>query len=156
MLTINDINKNARKIIFDDIKIPNGISNPVIREEDGVYYIAYFGYTYTKENLVEKKYKRPVRWILVDIESGKLIKTFDCSEKDFSLEKVNKLYSLDDPNVKKATADYFSIMDTLFDTTRASIIYGKEMDKASYKAYMNSLYAITPQEYRVFYKELSI
>ena len=47
-------------------------------------------------------------------------------------------------------------MDTLFDTARASVIYGNMLDMATYKAYLNNLYAITPQEYRLFYEELSV
>lgn len=156
MQTINEINKKAKKYIFGDIKIPNGISNPVLHSEDGKMYIAYFGYTYSKQNIVENRYSRPIRWILIDIETGELKKIFDCPEKDFSKQASDKLYSLNDPNVKKGTEDYFSVMDTLFDTARASIIYGNVLDKATYQAYLNSLYAITPQEYRVFYKELSI
>jgi hypothetical protein len=78
--------------------------------------------------MVENSYNRPAGWILVDIETGEL----------------------------KATEDYFSAMDTLFDTARASVIYGNLLDKAAYQAYLNNLYAITPIEYRMFYKELSI
>ena len=156
MLTINEINKKARKYIFGDIKIPNGISNPVLHSEDGKMYIAYFGYTYSKQNMVENRYNHPTRWILIDIETGELVKLFDCTEKDFSVQMFDKLYSLNDPKVKKGTEDYFRVMDTLFDTARASVIYGNKFDKTSYQAYLNNLYAITPQEYRVFYKELSI
>lgn len=156
MLTINEINKKARKYIFSDIKIPNGISNPVLHSEDGKMYIAYFGYTYSKQNMVENRYNRPTRWILIDIETGELVKLFDCTEKDFSVQMFDKLYSLNDSKVKKGTEDYFRVMDTLFDTARASVIYGNKFDKPNYQAYLNNLYAITPQEYRVFYKELSI
>ena len=85
-----------------------------------------------------------------------MVKLFDCTEKDFSVQMFDKLYSLNDPKVKKGTEDYFRVMDTLFDTARASVIYGNKFDKPNYQAYLNNLYAITPQEYRVFYKELSI
>lgn len=156
MLTISEINRKARRFIFGDIKIPSGISNPVLYSEDGKFYIAYFGYTYSKQNMTENRYSRPSRWILVDVETGELFKIFDCTEKDFSAQVFDKLYSLNDPKVKKGTEDYFKVMDMLFDTARASVIYGNTFDNSTYQAYLNNLYAITPQEYRVFYKELSI
>lgn len=156
MLTINEINKKAKKLIFSNIKVPNGISNPVLHKYEGKLYIAYFGYIFNKQNMVENSYNRPVRWILVDIETGELVKLFDCTETDFSKQPFNKLYSLNDPNIKKATEDYFGVMDTLFDTARASVIYGKLLDNNSYQAYLSNLYGITPIGYRMFYKELSI
>lgn len=156
MLTISEINRKAKKFIFGDIKIPSGISNPVLYSEDGKFYIAYFGYTFSKQNMTENRYSRPSRWILVDVETGELFKMFDCTEKDFSTQVFDKLYSLNDPKVKKGTEDYFKVMDMLFDTARASVIYGNTFDNSTYQAYLNNLYAITPQEYRVFYKELSI
>lgn len=156
MLTISEINRKAKRFIFGDIKIPSGISNPVLYSEDGKFYIAYFGYTFSKQNMTENRYSRPSRWILVDVETGELFKMFDCTEKDFSTQVFDKLYSLNDPKVKKGTEDYFKVMDMLFDTVRASVIYGNTFDNSTYQAYLNNLYAITPQEYRVFYKELSI
>lgn len=156
MQAITEISKNVYKYVFGGAKVPGGISNPVLRSEDGKYYIAYFGYTYGKQDLVEKRFKRPMKWVLLDIESGELVKVFDCAEKDFSKAPYDKVYSLNDPNVKQGTEEYFRIMDMLFDTARASIVYSKSFDKANYQAYLNNLYAITPQEYRVFYKELSV
>ena len=149
MQTINEINKKAKKYIFGDIKIPNGISNPVLHSEDGQRCIAYFGYTYNKKNMVENRYNRPTRWILIDIETEDLVKLFDCTEKDFSTQLFDKLYSLNDSNVKKGTEAYFTVMDTQFYTARASAIYGNVLDRANYQAYLNNLYAVTPQEYRV-------
>jgi len=156
MLTIKEINQKARQFMFDDEKIPHANSNPVLREEDGKICIAYFGYTYDRQNLAEKKFKRPTRWLLLDIETGEVIKRMNCGERDFSAEPFDKLYSLNDPGVVKPTEDYFSIMDTLFDTARASVIFAKRLDKANYQAYLKDLYAITPKEYRGFYKELSL
>lgn len=156
MQTINEINKKARKYIYGDMKIPNGISNPVLRCEGSKMYIAYFGYTYNKKNIDENRYNRPTRWILVDIANGDLVKLYDCTVNDFSTQMFDKLYSLNDETIKKGTEDYFRVMDTLFDTARASVIYGNMLDMATYKAYLNNLYAITPQEYRLFYKELSV
>ena len=156
MLTISEINRKARRYIFGDIKIPSGISNPVLYCEEGKFYIAYFGYTYNKINMTENRYSRPSRWMLVDVENGELINIFDCTEKDFSTQVFDKLYSLNDPTVKKGTAEYFKVMDMLFDTARASVIYGNTFNNSNYQAYLNNLNAITPEEYRVFYKELSI
>lgn len=156
MITINEINRKARPLVFNGVKVPHNVSNPVICEEDGKYYIAYFGFTYSKENLLSKNHNRPSRWILVDIETGELVKSYLCKDNDFSKQPSDVLYSLDDPDVRKPDAAYFKSMDYFFDIVRASIISGNPIDMANYKAYLSRLYLITPVRYRIFYKELSI
>ncbi len=156
MMTINEINRKARPLVFNGAKIPHNVSNPVICEEDGKYYIGYYGFTYTKENLVSKNHQRPSKWILVDIKTGELYKRYDCKENDFSKQPFDVLYSLDDPNLRKPDPAYFKSMEYFMDIVRASIISGGPIDMANYKAYLSRLYLITPVRYRIFYKELSI
>lgn len=155
VLGIKEINQKAKKIMLENIKLPSGISNPVIRKVDGQYYISYFSYVFNKQNLQEKKYKRPNRWLIVDIQTGELVAKYNCEDNDFSKEQFDKLFSMDDPDIKKPSEEYFDVMDNLFDTVRASIVFGKKMDDVTYKAYLGNLYAITPKDYVTFYKELS-
>mgnify|MGYP004471602419 FL=1 len=155
MLSIKEINQKAKSLMLKDMKLPSGISNPVIREMNGQYYISYFSYVYGKQNIQEKKYNRPNKWIIVDIKTGELIAEYNCNENDFSQASFDKLYSMYDPDVKKPSEEYFLVMDNLFDTVRASIVFGKKIDEVTYKAYLENLYAITPREYITFYKDLS-
>ena len=156
MVTIKELSGRIQEKIFDGAKIPHGISNPVIHKENDKYYIAYFVYTYDKKNIETGVYQRPIQWILADIKEGNIVYTYDCKNNDFSEQRFDKLYSLNDPIVKKPDDRYFEVMDRLFDTVRASIAFANSLDMASYKAYLNNLMAITPSEYRVFYRELSV
>lgn len=156
MITIKELNEKIQGEVFGGAKVPHGISNPVIHRENDQYYIAYFVYTYDKKNIESGAYQRPIQWILVDMKEGNIVFTYDCKNKDFSEQRFDKLYSLNDPTVKRPDESYFGVMDSLFDTVRASIAFADSIDMASYKAYLNSLMAITPGEYRVFYRELSI
>lgn len=156
MITVKELNKKVQPAALHGAKVPHGVSNPVIRKEEGKYYIAYFVYTYERSNMASNMYPRPSEWILADIKTGDVVSVYECNEKDFSEQKFNRMYSLTDKNVKKPNEDYFTVMDNLFDTVRASIVFGNQMDMASYSAYLRDLLAITPEEYKIFYKELSI
>lgn len=156
MITIKELNKKVQSLALNGAKIPHGISNPVIRRENDKYYVAYFVYVYDRKNLATKQYPRPSEWILLDVATGDMVEINECVEKDFSEQDMSKLYSLVDPKVKKPDANYFAVMDNLFDTVRASVVFGKQLDMASYKAYFTKLLAITPAEYQVFYKDLTI
>ena len=156
MITIKELNAKIQGEVFGGAKIPHGVSNPVIRKENDQYYVSYFVYTYDKKNIDTGEYRRPVQWIIVDVKTGDIVKTYDCKENDFSSQPFDKLYSLNDSSVKRPDENYFEVMDSLFDTVRASIAFGDTIDLASYKAYFSNLLAITPGEYKGFYRELSI
>lgn len=156
MITVKELNRKVQPAALNGAKIPHGVSNPVIRQEDGKYYVAYFVYTFDRNNMATKLYPRPSEWILADVSTGDVVGVYKCNEKDFSQQSFEKSYSLIDKNVKKPDEAYFNVMDNLFDTVRASIVYGNKIDEASYAAYFRDLLAITPEGYKVFYKELSI
>ena len=155
MKSIGDINKLAKSYALGGAKIPHGISNPVLRRIKDKVAICYFVYAYSRENMESKQYPRPCEWLELDIEDGTLIARNDCSQIDFSAQSGDSLYSLAASADGKATLDTFRILDMLFDTVRASIVFGGKMDLGSYKGYMKKLLGITPSDYRVFYEELS-
>ncbi|MCR4791787.1 MAG: hypothetical protein K5871_03490 [Lachnospiraceae bacterium] len=156
MITIKEINENIQGQVLGGAKIPHGVSNPVIHKEDDKYYIAYFVYTFEKKNLDTGDFQRPLYWVIADVKTGDLVAEYNCREKDFSEQGFDKLYSMNDPSVRRPDDKYYKVMDSLFDTVRASIAFGSSMDSASYKAYFSNLLAITPSEYKVFYRELSV
>lgn len=135
-------------------KIPHCVSNPVIRTDDKGSYIAAFIYTYGKQNLQTNTMPRPIHWIIADIETGNVIKEFDCKEKDFSTACFDELFDLNDPSVKRPTRDDFAWFYSLFDSLRDAYISGKEVSELE-KEYMNCIFEITPLSYRRFYRELS-
>ena len=50
---------------------------------------------YNKGNLDNKTMPRPLYWCLVDVETGELIKRYNCKEKDFSSASFDDLIDID-------------------------------------------------------------
>lgn len=155
MRDIIEINRKAKAHALGGAKIPHGISNPVIREHRGAYTICYFVYTLTHDQMKSKQYPRPSEWLAVDIKEGDLIARISCADEDFSQEPAGKVYSIDRTGCVEPTETYYKVLDTLFDTARASIVFSGEPDMRSYEAYFDKMLAITPKAYRVFYRELT-
>lgn len=155
MISMGEMNRKAASYALGGAKIPHGISNPVIRNVDGCYRVCYFVYAVNREDIKRKMYSRPVEWLALDAQTGDLLGSYNCAEEDFSSQSFDQRYSLEDPKTAKPHEAYFSVMDALFDTVRASIVYGDAIDLDSYEGYMKKLLAITPQEYQVFYRDLS-
>jgi len=135
-------------------KIPHCVSNPVIRTDGEGSYIAAFIYTYGKENLQSNTMPRPIHWMIADIETGDVIKEYDCHEKDFSLARFDESFNLNDPLVKRPTRDDFARYYSMFDSLREAYLFGKDVSQLE-KEYMKCILEITPCSYRRFYKELS-
>lgn len=155
MKNITELNEITAKTALGGAKIPHGISNPVLRNVGGIVRVCYFVYTYDKEAMQSGNYRRPTEWIALDITEGNVIGRFDCAEVDFTTMPFDAMYSMNDDSVVKPDESYFATMDQLFDIARASLIHGNKLDETAYSGYMNKLFAITPEKYRVFYKDLS-
>ena len=78
---ILSIMQETENVLFNGAKIPHGISHPVIRIENGKYYLAAFAYVYNKTNLEEHTLYRPSRWITMDLESGETVEINVCEQK---------------------------------------------------------------------------
>jgi len=135
-------------------KIPHGMSNPILRKQDGQYVIAVFFYTYKKEHLDAKRLPRPKYWMVADIETGKLIKENSCQDTDFSKQSFEELYSMEKPDLIKPTPEYFNELFKLFDEVRDSLIKTGTFNSDKYFEYMNKMLALVPPSYHIFYSEL--
>lgn len=74
MKDIRTIIRELGRVILDGAKVPHTLSNPVMRKENGKWYIAFFVTFYNKWNWDKLKMPRPAYWALVDVETGELIK----------------------------------------------------------------------------------
>lgn len=136
-------------------KIPHGISNPVLRKSEGRVFISAFVYIYGRENLQNNKMPRPVHWMLADIETGDLVKDWDCRENDFSRASFDEVYDLNDPLVKKPTRADFEEIYSLIDSVREKYVTQGVFDEKMYAEYLDRILEVTPSNYRRFYRELS-
>ena len=137
-------------------KIPHCVSNPVLRTENGSLYIAAFVYLFNRENLQQNKMPRPIRWIIADIETGDVVKEYDCKEKDFSGAAYDVLYDLNDPNVKRPSREDFAEIYSVFDSVRSGYLASGKADAETYARYLGMILEVTPINYRRFYQELSL
>ncbi len=155
MKTISEFNNIARSEALGGAKVPHGISNPVLRSVDGIIRVCYFVYLFDKKALDTGLYRRPVEWLALDMESGRLVGRYSCAKNDFSQESADKTYSLKDDSIAKPDDAFYAVLNRLFETCCASVLFANALDETTYAGYMNSVLSITPQDYRVFYKELS-
>lgn len=155
MKTINEFNDIARSEALGGAKVPHGISNPVLRLVDGTIRVCYFVYLFDKEALETGLYRRPVEWLALDMKSGDLVGRYSCAKNDFSQEPANKEYLLKDSSVTKPDKAFYAVLNRLFETACASVLFAGTLDEATYEGYLSKVLSITPQDYRVFYEDLS-
>ena len=142
------------KIILDGVKIPHIFSNPVIRKEDGKWCIAFFVTFYKKSNLDNLTMSRPSYWALVDIETGELIKRYDCREKDFSSVNLNCLIDVEKDKQKHVSREDVDELFKRFDNLRKACILNNDNVDELNSLYLEKLLEITPTNYQRFYFEL--
>lgn len=154
MKDIRTIIKELGRVALDGVKVPHTVSNPVLRKENGKWYIAFFVTFYNKGNLDNKTMPRPSYWCLADIETGELVKRYDCKEKDFSSASFDDLIDISDFN-----SNHFSKEDTeeffrKFDNARNAYILNDNNGDRLYALYLRTLFEYTPVNYQIFYCEL--
>ena len=136
-------------------KLPHGISNPVLRREDGKLYLAFFVYLYQKRNLDEGKLPRPSSWLLTDLISGEIVNRFSCVNRDFSSQPEGSLYSIAYPDKPKFSQEQFGALYEKLDRVRDRYVKTGQLDAQAYQAYFDQMLELVPPAYRVFYRELS-
>lgn len=135
-------------------KIPHGLSNPVLRSRDGKLYLAFFVYTFTRQELQSGAISRPVSWMLADLETGRLIEEIPCSREDFSRASREEKYATQNPN-GKAAADFYEQTYGMLDRLRQAYLKNGVLDQNSYESYLNRMLQAVPPSYHRFYRELS-
>ena len=135
-------------------KVPHGLSNPVLRSRDGKLYLAFFVYTYSRQDIQNKAIPRPVSWMLADLETGKLVEEIPCSREDFSQAPAEGRYSTENPN-GRMPGDFYQKVFGMLDQLRQGYLQSGNLDTAGYQAYLNQMLRAVPPAYHRFYQELS-
>lgn len=142
------------------------LSEPVIRiMGDGVPYVCFCvcnllgGGTWR-----DVKGFRPHEWIALSLDDGNVAEWHSCSIDDFSAVPLGTIVSLVDseslrPIIRDRDDNYYKNLSDLFEQSRRMIIDdGGHVERAAagpYKEYMDRLMEVTPEDFRVFYRDLS-
>lgn len=79
--------------------------------------------------------------IICDLKTGEIIQRYSCSDNEFSDSKHQKLY--------------WDSIYALMDLIRHEYARCENLNKKLHKEYFERISCITPEEYRIFYKDLS-
>lgn len=154
MKDIRTIIRELGRVVLDGAKVPHTVSNPVLRKEDGKWYIAFFVTFYNKNNLDNKTMPRPSYWCLVDVKTGELIKRYDCREKDFSSASFDDLVDISDFNPNHFSKEDAEEFFRKFDNARNACILDNDNIARLYGLYLGKLLEVIPVNYQKFYIEL--
>ncbi len=78
------VNLNLQRTILNGVKISHSVSQPVLRQEAGKWYLASFIFFYNREDIQTGMVNRPTVWALADLETGQLIREMQTKEQEFS------------------------------------------------------------------------
>lgn len=151
-----DVFNNLQRRALGGAKIPHRVSQPVIRRMDGQYVLAAFIFLYSKANIQEGNLPRPQYWITADIETGEFIKEYNCKDADFSGQPFDRLYSVKADKQYNLTAEFYNELFAGLDDVRKEYFETKVINRAKYGVYLDRVLETIPNEYKVFYTELSL
>lgn len=148
---MNRIRQNA----LNGQKTPHSTSRPVLRMYNGELCFAAFVFFYNKEQLQSAMVNRPTMWIIYDLKTGEIIQRYSCSDSEFSDSKHQKLYNISAKDVLPVSKHYWDSAYALMDLIRHEYARRGNLNKKLYKEYFERISCTTPEEYRIFYKDLS-
>lgn len=155
-LTSAEINRKLQKNVIADIKVPHGVSQPVLRYQDGKYYLAAFVFFYNSDDIKSGMVRRPCMWVLADLATGDIVKRFDTrDDMEFSDAPYDIKYNIRSDTKYDTSKEYYDKAFRLLDSVRINLLTGKEFSKGMYNDYLEKIVTNIPDEYKRFYRDLS-
>lgn|GEM_PF-2125321 len=155
-LTSAEINRKLQKNVIADIKVPHGVSQPVLRYQDGKYYLAVFVFFYNSDDIKSGMVRRPCMWVLADLATGDIVKRFDTRDDlEFSNAPYDIKYNIRSDTKFDTSKEYYDKAFRLLDSVRIDLLTGKEFSTGMYNDYLEKIVANIPDEYKRFYIDLS-
>lgn len=152
----NYLIQKIRNKIFSIDPSAHGSSHPVLRKENGTYYLAVFVDHFKPKELFENHIYRPDKWAIFDIESGELIKYFDCRDKDFSDTPLDTLVPVDVAKDKMQDQPYYERLFEILDKIRLMILEDRQFDIDLYNIYLDRIAGCVNDEMAKYYMDLSL
>ena len=150
------IYSNICKSVLKDVKTPHSISQPVIYNENGKYYLAIFIFFFSKEDIENGAVDRPTVWALADLKTGKIIEERQTKDIDFSDASYDVKYNVRADAQYDTTKKYYDEAFKILDCVRENLIQYNKFCKIEYKTYLDKILANIPKEYQRFYLDLSL
>ena len=148
-----EIYQSIRPLALEGRKVPYGLSNPVLCKRGDRLCLAFFVYTYSREDLQKGQLKRPDLWLTADVENGQLLERIPCTQEDFSKASRDERYSTHNPYGQKDGA-FFCETYALLDAARQAYLKTGQPD--GYTDYLDRILQAVPPAYHRFYRELSL
>ena len=108
--TFNPESKSVKK---------HSVSHPVLRYEDGKFWIAVFAFFYSKEEVKSGMIPRPEYYALADIETGEIIHIKKSINNEFSNASYKERYSINMKGINtNISEEKWNEIFVLFDEAR--------------------------------------
>jgi len=150
------INSNIQKNILNGNKISHSTSYPIIYFEEEKYYLAFFTFFFSQEDIKSGMVSRPTSWVIVDIVTGEIIEERDTNNIDFSDASYDVKYNICVDGEYDTSKQYYDKAFSILDDVRNKLITTGTLDKTQYQIYLNKIIANIPKEYQRFYRDLSV
>ena len=150
------INEDIQKAIKNTPNTAHRVSQPVIYKEGNKYFLASFIFFYTRSDIKMGVIDRPLKWIKMDIETGKILAVHDCKKLDFSDAEFGKTYEVKISREYDTSQYYYENTFALLDEIRMQILNHDKIDKLKYMLYIERILTSIPDSYQRFYFDLSI
>lgn len=151
-----ECNRDIQKKVLAGSKTPHSTSYPVIRFENGDYYLAVFVFLYSKKDIENGSVDRPTIWAIADIETGNIINEYQTQEKEFSDATYSEKYDIRSDGQYDTSIGYYEKAFKYLDDVRKEILINGRLDKEKYEKYLYMILANIPKEYKRFYVDLSV
>lgn len=152
----SDINLLIQRTILGGAKVPHSTSQPVIYKENDKYYLAVYVFFFTREDIEAGAVDRPTVWALCDLETGEIIEERKCSEIDFSDATYDVKYNIRSSVQYDTSKEYYDRAFAILDSVRTKLIDTGKFYESEYKYYLDMLLTNIPDEYKRFFRDLSI
>lgn len=156
MKELDSIMRAVDESFFAGAKVAHGLSHPVLRRQNGEYKLAVFAYYVTHDNVKNSTLSRPSKWAVIDLKTDEIVEVNSCKEKDFTVADWDSSYNMTVYSKGKPTKEQVKNAYALLDEFRAEYSNSSAKADCLADAYLKELFELVPDEYVMFYKDISI
>ena len=150
----NFLIQKIRNTIFEKNHETHSVSYPVLRYEEGNYYLAIFINHFKSDELLDGHIKRPDQWALADIHNGDVLKILDCHSDDFIDAPFDKDLQFDQDKITPSQV-YYERLFAMLDQVREELCNEQGFNREVYHQYLEKLIANVTDDFAPFYNALS-
>lgn len=146
--------QKIRNVVFEKNHETHSVSYPVLRLEEGNYYLAIFINHFKSDELMHGAIKRPDQWALADIHNGDVLKIIDCHSDDFIDAPFDQTLHFDQEKITPSQI-YYERMFAMLDQVREELCNEQRFNTEVYGQYLEKLIANVTDDFAPYYHALS-